>query len=160
MRLECIYFFSIVYEQFRSILDFFGQFICRSSLLVWIISKLVIQKIVWNSSMEYSCWFPANACMITCIMSQNCKRQLFMPLSKIFLTCYFEIRLEENMCSLQLPDCLWMLGRCTFECNSQTLCNFRNNRGCERSSFICNERCWFVSMFSHDVNDNFCYIYC
>ena len=128
--------FSFVYEQIRSILNFFDKFRCRCNLLVLIISKLVIQDIVWNSSMEYPSWFADNACVITSFVIQNCERQVFMPLSGIFPTCQLEIRLKRCMCSLQLPDCLWMLGRCAFERNSQNLGNFPNYCGEERGSFV------------------------
>ena len=44
------------------------------------------------------------------------------------------------MCLLQFPDCLRMFSCCTFECNSQNLRIFRDNRRSESSSFVGNKR--------------------
>ena len=137
----------LVYYDVCPILDFFRKLGCGCDLLVWIISKLVIQIVVWNSSMEYSCRFTTDTGMVACVIIEVCEWQIFMPLSSIFPTCHFEIRLECCKRQLQFLDRLRMLCRCTFECDSQDLCNIRNNHGSECSSFVCNERCWYVRMF-------------
>ena len=97
--------FSFVYEQFRSILNFFSNFCCRCNLFVWIVYKLVIDNIVWNSTVEYPSWFAANACMITSVVIQNCKRQVFMPLSVIFPTCLLRFVSRDACVPSSSPIC-------------------------------------------------------
>ena len=76
-----------VNQEFCSILDFFCNFSCGSDLLVCIVSKLVIQDIVWNSSVERSCWFTTDTCVVTGFVIQGCCWRIFMPLTAIFPTC-------------------------------------------------------------------------
>ena len=40
-----------------------------------------------------------------------------------------------------------MFGGCTFWCNTQNLCNFRDNRGCECRSLVCEKCCRYERMF-------------
>ena len=60
-----------VSQDFSPVLDFFREFSFGSDLLIWIISKFLIQDIVWNSSMEYSRWFTTNARVIARIVIEN-----------------------------------------------------------------------------------------
>ena len=64
--------FRFVNQDFCPVLNFFSKFGCWIDLFVWIVFKLVIQNILWNSSMEHSGRFTTDAGMIASIMIEDC----------------------------------------------------------------------------------------
>ena len=56
------------------------------------------------SSMEYPCWCAANTCMITSIVIQNSKWQLFMPLWAIFPTRQVLFPLRASVTGPNVPQ--------------------------------------------------------